>query len=59
MGVGCVLGLVVVGAISDRIVKAKSSSSSLDGIGTMQSEYRLPPLVVAAFFIPACLFMYG
>ncbi|KAJ5109075.1 MFS multidrug transporter [Penicillium angulare] len=54
MGVGVLLGLFVIGAVSDRIIKTQSAHS-----GTMKPEYRLPPLVVGAFFIPAGLFLYG
>ncbi|KAK8001767.1 hypothetical protein PG991_013989 [Apiospora marii] len=68
IGVGSLLGLVVVGIVSDRIVKANSKPKTSDADGTstgagtttnMKPEYRLPPLVAAAFFIPAGLFMYG
>ncbi|KAL2817760.1 major facilitator superfamily domain-containing protein [Aspergillus cavernicola] len=59
MGVGSLLGLFVIGAVSDRIVKAKSKPTPDSPSGTMKPEYRLPPLVVGAFFIPAGLFLYG
>lgn len=60
LGIGSLLGLLAIGAVSDRLVKAKTSaSSSSGGTSAMQPEYRLPPLVVGAFFIPAGLFMYG
>ncbi|KAJ5281214.1 MFS multidrug transporter [Penicillium angulare] len=54
MGVGVLLGLFVIGAVSDQMIKKKSAQS-----GSMKPEYRLPPLVVGAFFIPAGLFLYG
>ncbi|KAL4913768.1 major facilitator superfamily domain-containing protein [Aspergillus aurantiobrunneus] len=61
IGVGSILGLSVLGLISDRIVKAKSKSPTPDSPSgpIMKPEYRLPPLVVGAFFIPAGLFIYG
>lgn len=59
MGIGSLLGLFVIGIASDRIVKAKSQPSPGAPSGTMQPEYRLPPLIVGAFLIPAGLFMYG
>ncbi|KAK4206665.1 putative mfs multidrug protein [Rhypophila decipiens] len=59
IGVGSLLGLLAIGATSDRIVKAQSNKASPSGTKTMEPEYRLPPLVVGAFFIPAGLFMYG
>lgn len=59
LGIGSLLGLFVIGAVSDRIIKAKSKQSTGVAPGAMQPEYRLPPLVVGAFFIPAGLFMYG
>lgn len=54
LGVGSLLGVVGVGAASDRLLKAKSRAS-----GGMKPEYRLPPLVVGSVFMPAGLFMYG
>ncbi|KAI5921519.1 putative MFS multidrug transporter [Camillea tinctor] len=58
-GIGSLLGLILLGAVSDRIVKAKSKSTLGAPSGTMKPEYRLPPLVVGAFFIPVGLFLYG
>nr|A0A8K1AW52.1 RecName: Full=MFS-type transporter tndD; AltName: Full=Talaronoid C biosynthesis cluster protein D [Aspergillus flavipes]QVR97763.1 TndD [Aspergillus flavipes] len=58
-GVGSLLGLFVIGAVSDRILKAKSKPTPEAPSGAMKPEYRLPPLVWGAFFIPAGLFMYG
>ena len=58
-GVGSLLGLFVIGIVSDRILKAKSKPTPQSPSGTMKPEYRLPPLAVGAFFIPAGLFMYG
>ncbi|KAJ5808863.1 MFS multidrug transporter [Penicillium riverlandense] len=59
IGVGSLLGLFVIGAVSDRILKAKSKPTPQAPSGVMKPEYRLPPLVVGAFFIPAGLFLYG
>ena len=58
-GSGAILGLFVIGAVSDRILKAKSKPTPESPSGTTLPEYRLPPLVVGAFFIPAGLFLYG
>ncbi|KAJ5796548.1 MFS multidrug transporter [Penicillium psychrosexuale] len=59
IGIGSLLGLFVIGAASDRILKAKSKPTPEAPSGGMKPEYRLPPLVVGAFCIPAGLFMYG
>lgn len=59
IGIGSLLALFAIGAVSDRMVKAKSKPRPDTPSGTMQPEYRLPPLVVGAFFIPAGLFLYG
>lgn len=59
MGVGSLLGLFVIGAISDRILKARSKPTPQSPAGVMKPEYRLPPLVVGAFFIPVGLFLCG
>ncbi|KAI9847237.1 MAG: hypothetical protein M1838_000973 [Thelocarpon superellum] len=53
IGVGCLLGLLFVGIVSDRIVKSKSAK------GEMKPEYRLPPLIWAAPLLPVSLFWYG
>ncbi|KAH6844758.1 putative MFS multidrug transporter [Chaetomium sp. MPI-CAGE-AT-0009] len=63
IGVGSLLGLLVIGAVSDRIVKAQAAKPTPDSgspvVGAMKPEYRLPPLVGGAVFIPAGLFLYG
>jgi MFS family permease len=59
IGIGSLIGLFAVGAVSDRIVKARAKPSKKNPEGKMQPEFRLPPLVAGAFFIPAGLFMYG
>ncbi|KAL4778327.1 major facilitator superfamily domain-containing protein [Aspergillus varians] len=58
-GAGSVLGLFVIGSLSDRIVKARSKPTPSSPSGVMKPEHRLPPLAVGMFFIPAGLFMYG
>lgn len=59
IGVGSLLELFAIGAVSDRILKAKSKPTPDSPSGAMKPEYRLPPLVAGAFFIPAGLFIYG
>ena len=59
VGVGSLIGLFVIGSVSDRILKAKSKPTPKSPSGSMKPEYRLPPLLVGAFFIPAGLFLYG
>ncbi|KAL8833998.1 MAG: hypothetical protein Q9170_003972 [Blastenia crenularia] len=46
IGVGSLLGLLVFGIASDRIVKMKSKK------GEMKPEYRLPPMIPGAVIIP-------
>lgn len=53
IGIGSVMGLVIFGIVSDRIVRSKSKN------GEMKPEYRLPPMIPGAFFIPVGLFVYG
>lgn len=53
MGIGSLLGLMVAGYASDRILK------KLAGTGAYKPEYRLPPLIPSCFFIPVGLFWYG
>ncbi|OKP13455.1 hypothetical protein PENSUB_646 [Penicillium subrubescens] len=59
IGVGSLLGLFVIGAVSDRILKANSKPTPESPSGTMKPEYRLPQLVVGTFFIPAGMLLYG
>jgi len=59
IGIGSLLGLLIIGVISDRIVKSRSKPGPGSPSGAMKPEYRLPPLVAGAFFIPAGLFLYG
>ncbi|KAI8630250.1 putative MFS multidrug transporter [Xylariaceae sp. FL1651] len=58
-GVGSLIGVIVVGVASDRILKAKSKPTPESPSGAMRPEYRLPPLIICAFVIPAGLFWYG
>ena len=53
LGIGMFLGLAIFGAASDYILKRQSAK------GEMKPEYRLPPMIPGAFFIPIGLFIYG
>lgn len=53
IGVGSIMGLVAFGVSSDLIMKKKSAK------GEMKPEYRLPPMIPGAMFIPIGLFWYG
>ncbi|KAL8956374.1 MAG: hypothetical protein Q9193_006098 [Seirophora villosa] len=53
IGVGCLVGMLFFGGISDRTVKNKSKN------GEMKPEYRLAPMILGAFVIPIGLFLYG
>jgi multidrug resistance protein len=53
IGIGAMLGLVIFGSMSDKIVKRMSAK------GEMKPEYRLPPLIPGSFIIPTGLFLYG
>ena len=53
IGIGMLGGLLAFGTISDKFVKKKAAE------GEMKPEYRLPPMIPGAFFIPAGLFIYG
>ncbi|PHH74100.1 hypothetical protein CDD82_5100 [Ophiocordyceps australis] len=55
LGVGLILGLLVFGALSDRIIKSKAAQN--DGI--IKPEYRLPPMIVGGIAIPVGFFIYG
>lgn len=56
IGIGSMLGLVVFGALSDRLLKRLTAKN---GTGEMKPEYRLPPLLPGCLFIPIGLFWYG
>lgn len=53
IGVGSIMGLVAFGISSDLIMKKKAAK------GEMKPEYRLPPMIPGAMFIPVGLFWYG
>lgn len=56
IGLGSMLGLVIFGILSDRLLKILTARS---GTGEMKPEYRLPPLIPGSIFIPIGLFWYG
>lgn len=55
LGSGFVVGLLFCGAVSDRW----SAYLTRRNDGVTKSEYRLPNLIVGAFFVPVGLFWYG
>lgn len=55
LGGGFVVGLLFCGAVSDRW----SAYLTRKNDGVVKSEYRLPNLIVGAFFVPIGLFWYG
>lgn len=55
VGVGSILGIVVCGAISDRLVKRLTARNG----GVAKPEYRLPVLVLGALLVPIGLFWYA
>ncbi|KIW01000.1 uncharacterized protein PV09_07518 [Verruconis gallopava] len=55
IGIGMFGGLFVTGLLSDSIVKKLSARNN----GVLKPEYRIPPMIPAAFSIPIGLFMYG
>lgn len=54
IGIGSLVGLAILGNTSDRLLAYLSNRS-----GTKKPEYRLPPMIPGALFIPLALFMYG
>ncbi|KAL7269161.1 hypothetical protein RUND412_008182 [Rhizina undulata] len=54
VGVGNLIGLLVMGSISDRIVIAKTKES-----GVQKPEYRLPPMIYTGPLLAIGLFWYG
>jgi len=54
-GIGMLLGLAVLGATSDPLMKRLTAKHG----GGMKPEYRLPPLIVGGCFLPVGLFLYG
>jgi MFS family permease len=56
MGIGMLVGLALLGFSSDRLMKHLANKHNN---GVLKPEYRLPPLMFGAPFIPAGLFLYG
>ncbi|KAJ5082220.1 hypothetical protein N7532_011263 [Penicillium argentinense] len=54
IGIGSIIGLVILGATSDRLLKYLTAKN-----GASKPEYRLPPMIPGSLFVPASLFMYG
>lgn len=54
IGIGSIIGLVFLGATSDRLLKHLTAKN-----GVSKPEYRLPPMIPGSLFVPASLFMYG
>ncbi|KAK2756085.1 hypothetical protein FQN54_005492 [Arachnomyces sp. PD_36] len=57
--VGSLLGLICVGLVSDRILRAKAKPNAESPTTELKPEYRLPALLPVAAIIPIGLFMYG
>lgn len=55
IGIGSMIGLLLLGLISDRLLKYMTARNG----GTSKPEYRLPPMIPGALFVPLALFMYG
>lgn len=55
LGVGMMIGLVMFGLASDRILKRLSAAND----GVTKPEYRLPPMIPAALLVPFGFFIYG
>ena len=53
LGVGNIIGLVIFGVFSDKVLLAKAAS------GELKPEYRLLPMVWTSFTLPIGLFLYG
>ncbi|EME81332.1 uncharacterized protein MYCFIDRAFT_38503 [Pseudocercospora fijiensis CIRAD86] len=54
-GIGMFLGLFLIGAASDKLLKSKAAKHD----GELKPEYRLLPLMYTAWLIPVGLFIYG
>jgi hypothetical protein len=54
IGIGNLIGLVILGTISDPILKRLTAKH-----GAAKPEFRLPPLIPGAMCIPIGLFWYG
>ncbi|KAL1966058.1 hypothetical protein VTN77DRAFT_4806 [Rasamsonia byssochlamydoides] len=55
IGIGSMIGLFSLGATSDRLLKYLTVKNG----GVAKPEYRLPPMIIGAWFIPLSLFWYG
>lgn len=55
IGIGMFLGVFIVGASSDRLLKKLTAANN----GVVKPEYRLPPMMVAGLILPLGLFLYG
>ncbi|KAL8832074.1 MAG: hypothetical protein Q9191_000496 [Dirinaria sp. TL-2023a] len=53
LGVGNIIGLMIFGIFSDKVLLAKAAS------GELKPEYRLVPLMWTSFTLPIGLFIYG
>ena len=53
LGVGNIIGLVIFGVFSDKVLLAKAAS------GELKPEYRLLPMAWTSFTLPIGLLMYG
>jgi hypothetical protein len=55
IGIGMFGGLFITGVFSDVIVKKLAARNN----GVLKPEFRIPPMIPAAFTIPIGLFLYG
>ena len=54
-GIGMLIGLVIIGGTSDRLLKRQAAKHG----GEMKPEYRLLPLMFTCWLVPVGLFIYG
>ncbi|KAJ5577973.1 MFS transporter cpaT [Penicillium hispanicum] len=54
IGIGSLIGLMALGATSDRLLKHLTAKN-----GVSKPEYRLPPMIPGSVFVPMSLFIYG
>jgi hypothetical protein len=55
LGIGSVIGLLVLGGTSDKLLTYLSAKNG----GEKKPEYRLPPMIPGSLFVPVSLFIYG
>jgi multidrug resistance protein len=55
LGIGAIIGTLACGAIGERSSKYLTAKNG----GDPKPEYRLPPMVIGALFMPVGLFWYG